>query len=348
MFRFEYIEYLYALGVIPILWMLFWFGMRWRKNALNKFGERNLILQLIPDYPHYKHQIKFSLLMLALAFLILALANPQLGSKLEKVKRKGVDVIIAMDVSSSMLAEDVRPNRLERTKQFVSKLIDKLQNDRVGLIVFAGQAYLQMPVTIDYAAAKMFLNQINTEMVPSQGTVIGGAVRLAMRSFQVKENKHKVLVIITDGEGHEDDALEAVNEAAKEGVIVHTVGVGSVQGAPIPVYRNNTQVDFKRDRDGNIVLTKLNEVMLQQLAASANGKYYILGNSQDDLKNLIKQVGSMEKKEFEERIFTDYDDQFQYPLGLAILFLILEIFISERRAKWMDKINFLTKNKKAA
>lgn len=348
MFRFEHIEYLYGLGIIPILWLLFWFGMRWRKNAMNKFGERNLILQLIPDYPYYKHQIKFSLLMLSLAFLILAIANPQLGSKLEKVKRKGVDVIIAMDVSYSMLAEDVKPNRLERTKQFVSRIIDKLQNDRVGLIVFAGQAYLQMPVTIDYAAAKMFLNQINTDIVPSQGTAVGGAIRMAMKSFQEQEKKHKVLILITDGENHEDDALEAVKEAVEQGVIIHTVGVGSSQGAPIPVYRNNQQVDFKRDNEGNIVLTKLNEVMLQQLAASANGNFYILGNSQDDLKGIIDKIGSMEKKEFEERVFTDYDDKFQYPLALAILFLILEIFISERRAKWMDKINFLTKNKKAA
>lgn len=348
MFRFEHIQYLYALGLIPLFTLIFILAMRWRNNALKKFGEKNLVLQLISYYSKFKQPLKFILLMFSFSFLILAFANPQIGSKQEKVKRKGVDVIIAMDVSNSMLAEDIRPNRLERTKQLVYKLIEKLQNDRIGLIVFAGQAYLQMPVTVDYAAAKMFLNQINTEMVPTQGTVIGNAVRMAMRSFQVKENKHKVLVIITDGEGHDDDAIEAVNEASKEGIIVHTIGVGTSQGAPIPIYRNGQPSDYKRDRDGNIVLTKLDEVNLQRLAASANGKFYILGNSQDDLKNLINQIGSMEKKEFEEKIFTDYDDKFQYPLAVALLFLVLEFFISERKSNLMDRIYSLTKIKKAA
>jgi len=339
MFRFENIEYLYALLAIPVLAVLFWIWMGWRKIAAKRFGERRLINQLTVDLSRYKHITKFVFIALAFSFLIVGLMNPQIGSKMEKVKRQGVDVVIAIDVSKSMMAEDVKPNRLERTKQYVSRLISKLQNDRVGLIVFAGRAYLQMPLTVDYAAAKMFLSTMNTEMVPTQGTAIGASITQAIQAFKAGEQKHKVLVIITDGENHQDDAIELAKEAAKEGVVIHTIGVGSVNGAPIPIYRRNIQVDFKRDKEGNVVLSKLNEIMLNQLALTANGQYWHLTSSQDDLEGLVKAIASMEKKDFEERIFTDYEDKFQFFLAIGLALLTLEFFISERKSKWLSRIS---------
>ncbi len=336
MLRFENTIYFYGLIAIPIFLLLFLLMMRWRKKSLKLFGNYDLIKQLSPLLPKYKHQIKFFLFVLAFTFLILGLANLQLGSKLEKVKRSGIDIIIALDVSKSMLAEDVKPNRLLRAQRFVSKIIDGMQNDRVGLIVFAGNAYLQMPLTTDYAAAKMFLSTVNTEMVPTQGTALSDAIGQAMTAFKAGEQQHKALVIITDGEDHEADALEMAKSAASEGVSIFTVGVGSAQGAPIPIYRRNTQVDFKRDKGGEIVLSKLNEVILQQISVAGNGQYIHLSGGNNDVDYLIKELGSIEKKDFEERVYTDYDDKFQYFLGVALLLLILEFLISERASRVFD------------
>ncbi len=283
--------------------------------------------------------------MVAVTFLIMGLTNPQIGTKLESVKREGVDIMIALDVSTSMLAEDLKPNRLERAKQFVSKLIDNMKSDRVGLIVFAGGAYLQMPLTVDYPAAKMFLGNINTDMMPTQGTAIGEAVNLAMKSFESGETKNKSLIIITDGEHHDEDAFDVAATAAAAGIIIHTVGIGTHKGAPIPIYRRGRQADYKKDKKGSIVLSKLNEAALKKLAVSSNGQYYFMTGGKEEIVEIMKQIASMEKKEFEERVFTDYDDKFQYFLGLALLFIILEFFISERKNKWLSSLNLFQDDK---
>ncbi len=329
-------DYLLALGAIPVFIVLFWVMMAWRKRAIKRFGNKSLVLQLIPHYPRYKHQAKFIFLILALGLLIVGIANPQIGTKLEKVKRKGVDVVIAIDVSKSMLAEDLKPSRLVRAKRFVSKLVDEFQNDRVAIVVFAGNAYLQMPLTIDYAAAKMYLNNIRTEMVPTQGTAIGEAIRMANRSFEMGEKKYKMLIIITDGENHDEDAITMAKEVSEEGGVIHTIGVGTTKGAPIPVYSNNIQVDYKKDKQGSIVLSKLNDNILKQIADACNGNYFPLSGGQDEIEAIMNKIKSMEKKEFEERVFTEYESKFQYFLAGALLFLLLEFFISERKRTWLS------------
>jgi Ca-activated chloride channel family protein len=346
MTRFENITYLYALlGLIPLTG-IFIFYHYWRRRTYQKLGELQLIEQLAPENSKRKHIIKFILIFFAFIFLVIGIANPQIGTKFEKVKRSGVDVMIALDVSKSMLAEDIKPDRLERSKQFISRLIDKLQNDRIGLIVFAGNAYLQMPITIDYSAAKLFLNNINTEMVPTQGTAIAEAIELSMQSFNKEEKKFKTLIIITDGEDHEGDALTLAEEAAAEGVIVHTIGVGSPKGAPIPQYRNSVQSDFKRDENGNIVLSKLNETELQQIAAKGDGKYYRLSSGTQEIDAIISEISTMEKKNFEERVFTDYEDQFQYFLAVAFILITLEFFISDKKSVWLRKLGIFKSSAK--
>ena len=336
MVKFENIEYLYALLALVPIALAFIVFMLWRKRAIKNLGDSNLVLRLMPTKARYKHQIKFIIIILAWTSLAIGLANPQIGTKYEKVKRQGIDLMIALDVSKSMLAEDIKPNRLERAKLLISKLVDELQNDRVGLIVFAGNAYLQVPLTVDYAATKLFLNTINTEMVPTQGTAIGDAIRLSLQAFETGEQKYKSLVIITDGENHEGDAQIAVGEAVEQGVVVHTVGVGSPKGSPIPLYKNNVQIDFKRDRAGNVVLSKLDETMLQQVAVKGDGKYFRLSPGNDELEQLMNEIGTMEKKEIEERVFTDYEDQFQYFIAIALFLLTLEFFISERKSSWLS------------
>lgn len=333
--RFENIDCLYWLAAIVPMIAVFIFFIFWRSRAIKKIGELRLVERLMPGKPKYKHQFKFILLLFAFAAITIGLANPQIGTKYEKVKREGIDVIVALDVSNSMLAEDVKPDRLERSKLLVSKLIDKMQNDRIGLIVFAGNAYLQMPLTVDLSASKLFLSTVNTNMVPTQGTAISDAIRLATEAFGQDEKKYKALIIITDGEDNEGDVMAAVEEATAEGVVVHTIGVGSPQGAPLPIYKNGVQIDFKRDRSNNIVLSKLNETMLQQIAVKGDGNYQRLSAGMEDLNQLFSAISSMEKKEIEERVFTDYQSWFQIPLAIALVLLTLEFFITERKNMWI-------------
>lgn len=341
MFRFEHPYYLYLLIALPILALVYaWYW--WRKTlAIKKMGDAELVKRLMPQYRPIKGFVKFLLMWLALASLIIAIANPQMGNKIEKVKRKGVDVFIALDVSKSMMAEDVKPNRLIRAKQAVKTLIDNLENDRIGLIIFAGRSYLQMPLTVDYGAASMYLNNANCDMVPTQGTAIGSAIDQATESFQTKDKKHKALVIISDGENHEDDAIESAQAAANEGVQIFTMGIGSTQGAPIPSYSGGVQTDFKKDENGSIVLSKLNEEALKEVAKAGNGSYLQLTNSQDEVKELVKKISSMEQKTMDEKMFADYVDYFQYFLVLALLFLLLEVLVFEKPTKWLGYIKQL-------
>ncbi|MCD4736435.1 MAG: VWA domain-containing protein, partial [Bacteroidales bacterium] len=279
MIRFENSEMFYGLLVIPILVILFYLMLRWRRRSLNKFGELNLVSRLITNYSPTRPVTKFILLTIAYVFLIIALANPQVGSKLVEAERKGIDIMIALDVSNSMLAEDIQPDRLARAKQAIAKLVDRLSNDRIGIIVFAGKAYTQLPITTDYSAAKMFLSTINTNIVPMQGTAIGEAIKMASGAFE-DETHSRAIIVITDGENHEDDAVKEATEAAAKGIKVFTIGMGLPDGTPIPVYdKLNRKIGYKKDRQGNTVVTKLNETMLQQIASAGQGTYVRANNT---------------------------------------------------------------------
>ena len=334
MFRFEHIAYLYLLLLlIPVL-LLFLFFQNWRKRSIARFGTASLVYQLIPDFSDGKQIIKFILLVLAYTFLILGIANPQIGTKQEKVKRSGIDVVIALDVSRSMLAEDVQPNRLSKAKNFISNFVDQLKNDRLAMVVFAGRAYLQMPLSVDYSAAKLYLKTVGTESVPTQGTNIGEAIDLANESFAQGDNKSKALIIISDGEDNEPGVEEALESAAKNGVKVFTIAVGTDKGSPIP----QPNGDFKRDGSGNIVLSKVNIEAMRNYAAKGNGKSFVLGNGKEEIDAIFKELGRIGTKDFEEMVFTDYDDKFQYCLAIAALLLIIEFMLSERKSKLFEKL----------
>ncbi len=339
MIRFANIEFLYALILIPLFIIIFWIMLRWKKKAMNKFGEFMVIKNLMPAVSNARIHIKFILLMFAYAFFVIGIANPQIGSKLKKVERKGIDIVLALDVSNSMLAEDIQPNRLERAKQSISKLIDNLRGDRIGIIVFAGKAYIQLPITTDYAAAKLFLSTINTDIVPVQGTAIGDAIEMAKTSFN--ENEHsKAIIIITDGENHEGDAVENAKDVAEEGILVYTIGMGLPDGSPIPVYNKyGNRTGYKKDNQGNTVITKLNENMLQQIAAAGNGIYVRANNTQAGLRKIFNEINSLEKTEFESKMYSDYEDRFQYFIAIGLLFLLIEFFIFERKSKWAQRFS---------
>lgn len=338
-FRFAQPFFFYALLMIPVFILLFRLMLSWKKRAMKNFGELKLIDKLMPDVSKSKPYIKFILMMLAFAFIILALANPQIGSKLETIERKGIDIAIAIDVSNSMLAEDIKPNRIQRARQAISKLVDELKNDRIGIVVFAGNAYTQLPITTDYSAAKLFLSTINTDIVASQGTAIAEAINLSADAFA--DNDHaKAIIIITDGEDHEGDAIEASKKAVEKGIKIYTIGMGLPDGAPIPVFdKNGTQQGFKKDLSNNTVITKLNENMLRQIAAAGEGKYVRANNTQAGLGFIFDEINKLEKTEFESRVFSDYEDRFQYLLGIALALLLIEFVILERKGRRFRNVN---------
>ncbi len=346
MFRIEYSYLLYLLLLIPVFTFFFVIIRKQRVRLLKKYGELNIISRLFPDVSGYKPAIKFSILMVGLAILIFGVANPQIGSRLAEIKREGVDVVICLDVSNSMKAEDVKPNRLERAKQMVSRLVDKLMGDRVGIIVFAGEPYIQLPMTTDYSAAKLFLGFIDTDLIPVQGTAIGSAIELALEKFKVEDNKRKAMIIITDGENHEDDALKAATDAAANGYVVHTIGMGTLAGGPIPVYNNGMKAGLMKDQDGSVVTTKMDPQMLQQVASAGGGQFTLAGDSDPDLSKIVEKIAKMDKKEYESKLFSDYEDRFQFFIGAALLFLIAELFFSERKNKYIAGLK-LFESKKA-
>ena len=339
MLKFAEPAYFYGLLMIPVFIIVFVLFLAWKKRTLNRFGDMNLLSRLMPDKSGTKATLKFILLLFAYIFLIIGLANPQIGSKLEKVERKGIDLVIAVDVSNSMLAEDIKPSRLSRAKQAISKLVDKLKNDRIGIVVFAGNAYTQLPITTDYSAAKLFLSTINTQIVPNQGTAIAEAIQLATDSFD--ENDHnKAIIIITDGEDHEGDAIETARRATEIGIQVYTIGMGLPEGGPIPSFdRNGNQTGFKKDLQNNTVITKLDETTLQQIASAGNGKYVRANNSQSGLSTIFQEIDKLDKTEFESRVFSDYEDRFQYFLAPVLLLLLIEFFILERRGRRFRNVN---------
>jgi len=335
MIQFERPDILYLLILIPILVIWFIILQSQKKRRMQQFGEDDLLKVLMPDSSKSRPRTKFWFLNIAFIFFIIGLANPQIGSKLQEMKRKGVEIIIALDVSNSMMAEDIKPNRLKRAKRTISQLIDKLRGDKVGLIVFAGKAYVQMPTTTDYHAAKMFLSSISPGIVPVQGTAIGEAIELGTNSFSPKNDKNKVLLIITDGENHEEGAVKLTEEATQKGIHVYTIGMGLPQGTPIPVYTRYGRKDYRRNKNGEIVMTKLNETMLQQIASAGEGEYI----PANQLDNLMDDIQKMDKQEFESRIYSDYEDRFQYFFGIALLFLILEFITLNRKNKYLKNVN---------
>jgi Ca-activated chloride channel family protein len=334
MVRFAHIEYLYSLiFVLPLLIVFFIWSFKQKEKALQKFGNIQLVSKLIFSTSKRKQKIKATFVVIGTSFLLFSASGPQIGTKLEDVKREGIDIAIAVDVSNSMLAEDIKPTRLEKAKHEISNLIDKMQGDRVGIIAFAGLAYVQCPLTLDYGAAKLFTDMLNVDLIPQQGTAIGRAMELAMKTFVQKERKYKVLILITDGEETGDtDPLKIAEECEKEGIIIYTVGIGSPEGVPIPIYDGyGNQVGFKKDRDGNVVTTKLDELTLEKIALQTSGKYYRATSSEIELDKIYEEVSKMEKKELSSKQFSQFEERFQYFLFPAIIFLLIEIFISERR-----------------
>jgi Ca-activated chloride channel homolog len=337
MFRFAHPEYFWALILIPVLTALFILARIQRKNALKKFGDLEILKYLMPFASGSRPVIKFILIMLALAMFIAGIARPQFGSKLKKVKRQGVEIVIALDVSNSMMAEDIKPNRLERAKRAIDRLISRLKDDKIGLIVFAGDAYMQLPITSDYNSAQLFLSAVSPEMVPKQGTAIGAAIQMAARSFTPNPSSSKTIIIITDGENHEDDAISAAGEAHKNGIVVHTIGMGLPQGSPIPG-ASGGQGEYRRDREGNVVITRLDEVTLQKISAAGGGIYLRANTAQVGLDDLFDEINKMQKTEMETKTFSEYEEQFQYFFIAGLILLLLEFVILERKNKYLKNI----------
>jgi len=339
MFRFANPEYLNLLYLLPLLVVTFWYLGKNRKKLLQNFADKELHKTLFPTDSNLKHWTKFILILVALSCLVFAAANPQVGTKMQEVKQTGIDVFILLDVSNSMMAEDIKPNRLEKAKYQISNLINKLRGDRIGLIIFAGQAYVQIPLTTDYAAANLFLSAVDVNSVPSQGTAIASAINLATASFDTLSTQ-KVIIAITDGEDHEGDVQKAVESAVSRGIKIYTIGLGSQAGVPIPVYNNRNQlVGFKKDREGNTVLTKLDADVLKQIAIDGNGKYFQGTNYEDYLEKIYTELSELEQTEFGVKKVTDYEDRFYFFLIPALILLVFEFFISEKKSPLYARIN---------
>jgi Ca-activated chloride channel family protein len=331
MLRFAHIELLWGLLGIPVFVLLFILVSRWKKKAIAALGDKNVVALMMPQVSFSVPRLKFILFVIAYAFIIIGMADPQIGLKIEEEKRSGADLMILLDVSNSMLAQDMAPNRLENAKRAIAQLIDNLHNDRIGIVVFAGEAYVQLPVTTDYSAAKLFLNTINTDMVPTQGTAIGSAIDMGMKSFDFKDGTGKAMIMITDGENHEDDAVAAAKNAADKDVSVHVIGVGSIDGAPIPIYQNGKQVGFHTDSAGHSVISKMNEDMCKEIAAAGGGAYVRATNANSGLNIVMDQISKIQRKTYDNKSFKDFEDRFQFFLGFALLLLMVEFFIANRK-----------------
>jgi Ca-activated chloride channel family protein len=335
MFKFENVEHLYALVTVLIAVLAFLWYFNYRSKALEQLGTWGSLQKLIPGYSKSKPILKFVFMALALMLICVGWANPQWGSKKEKVQTKSVDVFIALDISNSMLAEDVRPSRLGQAQKFGEDLVKGLKGERIGLILFAGNAYLQMPLTTDYAAAAMFVKSANTGLAPTQGTAIADVIELAENSFSEDNKQHKALVIITDGENHDDKALVKAAAASDDGMLIFTVGVGSAEGAPIP-FSFNGRTAFKQDENGQQVISKMNPDMLRELATNGNGTYFNLQeNSAKVITELRKRIDKIEKRDIEQRSFTEYNSYFQYFIAIAVLLLLVDLFFSYRKNQWI-------------
>ena len=339
MFRIDEKIWFWTLLVIPVIILLFVLLQIWRRSAQKKFADSNLLSKLSPNQSLFKSILKVLVLCGAFGCLSLALVNPKIGTKLETVRSQGVDIVFAVDVSKSMLAEDIAPNRLEKSKQLVTQIINSLASDRIGIIAYAGKAFPQLPITTDYASAKMFLQNMNTDMLSSQGTAISEAIQLAKTYYDNEEQANRVLIIISDGEDHDGEALDVAEEANEQGIRILTVGVGDTKGGPIPIKRNGVILNYKKDNNGETVITRLNETTLKEIAAEANGVYINGSNTAEVVKIIKDELDKMDKQEFESKQIADFKDQFQWFLGLGIFLLFIDIFLLERKTAWLKKLN---------
>jgi Ca-activated chloride channel family protein len=337
-FRFENPTYFALFAVLPLLLALFFFAIIANKKKLKRFGNDLTISKLMPWRSVRRPWIKFAMLATAVVLLIFALANPLIGNKLQEAKHQGVDIIIALDVSRSMLAEDIRPNRLERAKMAVSRLVDQLDKDRVGLVVFAGNAVTQVPLTPDHTALKMVLRTVNTNSVSMQGTAIGSAIERSLVAFDDEDLQDKIIIIVSDGENHLDDPIEWAKAAAQAGVKIHTVGIGSKAGAPIPEYRNNQLVGYVRDKDGNTVISRFDEVTLTKIATSTGGVFRVGEGADLGLRAILDEIRKTDKQTYDSMVFADYESRYYYFVAFALILLLLEILVFERKNKWLEKL----------
>lgn len=328
MLYFANAKFLWLLLLVPVILLAYAFVRARRRSRIRAMGDEVLVLDLMPSWSGAKGWVRIVLFCLAFSCFAVGLSRPLLGAKLAERETKGAEIMVCLDVSNSMLAQDYSPDRLSRAKLAISRLTDKLQGDRIGLIIFAGSSFVQLPITADYVSAKMFLNSISTESVPVQGTAIGEAILTAAKSFSLQSEKSRAIIVITDGENHEDDAVDAAKQVAELGIKVYTIGVGSLQGQPIP--RNG---DLMKDKDGNIVVTRLDEVTLQQVAAAGNGAYVHAGNEEFGLNPIIDEIRRLEDEKFQSVVFEDFDEQFMYFFGAALLLFVIEMLIGERRSK---------------
>ena len=326
MIYFAQAQYLFLLLLVPVFLVLYGVVRYRRVRNIRKFGDEKLVKDLMPSYSGAKGWTRIILFSLAFLFFSIGLARPQIGAKLKEHKSKGAEVMIALDVSNSMLAKDYSPNRLERAKLAISRLVDKLNGDRIGLVLFAGTSFVQLPITTDYVSAKMFLGNISTESVPVQGTAIGDAINTCIRSFSVQSENSRAIVVITDGENHEDDPLSAAKQAAEMGISVYTIGVGSSQGQPIPM-----KDGLLKDSDGNIVVTKLDEATLKQVAQAGKGAYVHAGNDEFGLNPIIDNIRKLNDEEFNSIVFEEYDEQYMYFFAIALVLLVVQMLIGERK-----------------
>lgn len=344
MYQLEEKIWFWVLAVIPVIILFFLVLQIWKRHAQKKFANKKLLKRLSPNQSLFKSILKLTVICLAIASLSIALVNPKIGTKLETVKREGVDIVFAVDVSKSMLAEDIAPNRLEKAKQLVTQIINNLASDRVGIIAYAGKAFPQLPITTDYASAKMFLQNMNTDMLSSQGTAINEAIELAKTYYDDDEQTNRVLIIISDGEDHSEDAAKVAEEASEEGIRIFTIGVGDAKGGPIPIKRNGIVLNYKKDSNGETVITRLDEETLKTIANEANGAYLNGKNTNEVVENIRDILNKMDKKEFEAKQFADFKGQFQWFLAFAIAFLFLDIFLLDRKTAWLKKLNLFNEN----
>ena len=322
-------KYLFLLLLIPLFIIIQTVVLKLRKRRLEKFGDEALVKELMPSYSKAKVWLRLSLFLLAFFFFVLGISRPQMGAILKEHKTRGAEVMIVLDVSNSMLAEDYSPNRLERAKLAISRVVDKLMDDRIGLVVFAGNSFVQLPITTDYVSAKMFLGSISTESIPIQGTAIGDAISTALRSFSAQSDRSRAIIVITDGENHEDDPVAAASQAAEMGVRVFTIGIGSPEGKMIPF-----EGDYLRDKEGNPVVTRLDEAVLQDVAAAGKGLYVRAGNSEFGLNPIIEEIVRLDDEEYNSIVFEEYDELYMYFFAMALFFFVLEMLIGERRSKY--------------
>ncbi|NHN25468.1 VWA domain-containing protein [Flavobacterium jejuense] len=330
---------LYLLLVLPVLVLLFLFQVYWKKKKQKEFGDLELIKKLSPTKSIFKPTLKFVTVLLALTGLILALVNPKIGTKIETVKRQGIDIVFALDISKSMLAEDIAPSRLEKSKQLISQIINSLGNDRIGIVGYAGSAYPVLPMTTDYSIAKMYLQNMNTNMVSSQGTALNDAINLATTFFDAQDTS-KLIILVSDGEDHGDGADEASEIAKEKGIKITTIGVGTVNGGPIPIKGDNGVIaEYKKDNQGEVVITKLNPDILQNIAQNTKGTYIEGNNTKQVLEQVKNVLDNIEKTEFESQEIAEYQTQYQWFIGIAFFLLLIDIFFLERKTAWLQKLN---------